>query len=324
MAYDTILKLAQLHTAVDMSIPEGALRLDEGRFILWYPKAHVKLMPKIVAGLKHIEVQYASAGLPLRGKVECIVRGAKGSVVGSSFYQHPNLIQLNPKSLGHKHEHGHLTHEIAHWQHDMHVSGGYSNSAIVAKYKAALAAPVSQGETAVRDTQKDLARVKEERKQLGDQYLKPLVQKGVLFDAAREFGKGPGTANYKVLKVKSKSVEVLVLNPGQFDKAPFTAELEGWRVNEAVSKTNPSLRMELSKLHSLMEEKRKEEEDLRSGVQKGVIQNWDQYDTVKSDWMPTVYARKNHKEWFAEIVTTMILSPGLLKDEVKDWVKSVW
>lgn len=317
--HDITLRVASRY-AVDMSIPEGAVRVDEGRFILWFAKSNLKLAPQIKAGLQKIEALYASAGIPLRGKVECIVRGAGG---GKSYYL-SNVIQLNPKSLGFKHEHGHLTHEIAHWQHDRHISGGFGNGEIRAKYKEAMAAPVSQGERDVVDVKKQLAALQAERKRLTDDFLRPLAQKGDLFDAPREFGKGVGTANYKVLKVKPKSVEALVLNPGPFDKAPFTAEIDGSAVNRALAKTDPSIRADIERKAEVLEEKRKEEEKLRSDVFKNVSKTWDQYDTVKSDWMPTTYARENHKEWFAEIVTTMVLNPSLLKDEVKDWVKRVW
>ena len=49
----------------------------------------------------------------------------------------------------------------------------------------------------------------------------------------------------------------------------------------------------------------------------------ERYRNLRSRWMPTEYARQNHREWFAELLTTRVLFPASLDEEVKAWLAQV-
>ena len=189
--------------------------------------------------------------------------------------------------------------------------------------KQAMAAPKSQGEQDAGKIKREYEAAKVELRRLQDEYTAPRVREGDEFQVVRPMGHGTGKALVRVLRVK-KTVQVQILDPKPWDKPPYVMEVSGGVANRGAAEANPGIRAELNRLSEALQTAGKEEERLRSEAQKAKTQTWNTYDEVKSDWVPSVYSRENVMEWFAEIVTTTVLSPQLLIEEVKTWVKSVW
>jgi hypothetical protein len=328
-------RVADRFAATFPFIPDTSKVFTHGvfRVILssYNPEAEDYMLPF----LDQVEKDYQAAGFPLRGPVQVLIQGQKG-VNRSRYFPSHNLVQLLPRHIA-KESDGYFTvvHEIAHWFHYNRVKGGEGNRDVRLKYHEALKSlkgvDLSQtGNERERDRAKLVALkfLLEKKRDEASTGLK----RGVIVSVPGPTGfQGPWDyiRQFKVLKAPGKKyTTVELLNPSPWDisesaqrgkKAPYIQE-------EATNTLLYNLHTQSQK--DSLSALEKEYDDMAMSIHR----KWkddtsrrgpEAYENHLADWMPTGYARTNHLEWFAEMMSTLILKPQTLKPEVQEWLHTV-
>lgn len=292
-----------------------------GVFQITVSAANVKHVPVLEEGFSKAERDYASAGFPLKGEVQIVVKGMGWRQ--RSFFT-PNYIGIIPHNLTRPDSFHTFIHELAHWYHWNQVSGGFHNEAIIDKFTEVKSEKVTGGSNYER--LQDVLKAKE--KEL--EKLKKSIPRGTVVkledwnDPFRHDYKY--VREYKVVKMGDRSGHMTfceLLNPSPWDievnkhtakPGEFFAKILTQSILEAVpalAEKAKAMREELSALWD-------QSNAYAMGKEKET-----RYEEVRSEWIPTNYARENPLEWFAELMTTMILHPTSLSDTVQAWFKSV-
>lgn len=301
-----------------------------GRFKVRYLKQHEGVVDKLGSQLLEAEKAYESAGVPIVHEIQVALTGAGAShalglyTMGSV----PPTIQIAPKSYADPKLVHTLIHELGHYFHDKVVPGGIQNPAIISKHMWAVRQkPTGHG------NQVDVLNRK--LKSLNDRYFKlneerslkkPLPRKGQVFEydpwvngkqyhvKGRIVGKRDSrTVNVEIVEAPPEYMErqrIYRRGPGPLIVPEAVAVLTFTGVNEAA----------VAELEKVEKERHEVHEQLKSLISEGKA-NDDRYEVHIHDWVPTTYARKDHFEYFAEMLTTFVL--GHLKPEPAEWLKSV-
>lgn len=274
-------------TATDDPIGSYTLR-DEGDFIIHHsPQVESTIVDDIVAKTHKAIEQCRSAGLPIVDKLHIELRrvgGASNTLAHYSTGSNPPTIVITSKSYKRPDLVSTIIHELGHYIHDKVVPGGKKNIEIQSRYLWAL------GEVQA-----------------------PRPRKGVAF----EFQYRGGLLNYSpsnkpylmtgeiIGKGRGKNLRVMILKyPSEILDDPKLGP--AFRGTDDKPKNRPVVELDLDSL--LYKGKQVEKSD-RS------------YEGHQDDWIPTAYSKKNSNEWFAELVTTLVL--GHLPEVPSSWLLSV-
>jgi hypothetical protein len=299
-----------------------------GRFNVIYPKQHAAFVQPTGELLLEVEKKYQAAGIPLAHNIRVALYG---KTVGRSNLAHyiigsnPPLVEVAPKSFADVNLVHTLIHELGHYVQDKMV--GMHSQTVLLKFMWAMRQKRTQ-EGGKRDV------LTRQLKILNKQYLqleeekyirKPLPRKGEVF----EFDPWINGAQYhvkgKIVGKKGPSALVEVIDaPEGYLKHQSVYRHMYTRGPELVvpvdiksltfAGVDPAKEAELKKV---VEERHQVYEKLKSTD--GEVD--DRYQVQQHEWVPTTYSRKDQYEWFAELVTTLVL--GHLKPEPKAWLLSV-
>ena len=287
-----------------LKVPKGAKEEMVGEhFRVIFSPTYAKTFPDAKAELLHVAGLYAKAGLPLSG--QCSILLGKSAARDSAYHRAQRAIQLNPEHDGIST----MIHEIAHWQHD--VGPGFGDRDIIDKYRLAMS---EKHDTDSKPYDKMVARqaiVRKESKELDKVMATPQCRRGATFTAVV----GGVSWDYVVLRRNDK--EVTVRKTPTSGGASVEETLRGYDVNPLFVEDWSDA---VKKSRDLFEEDNRLVQEINQLYKKLD----DTYNGTLSDWLPTEYAKKNEMEWFAELVTTMLLHPTKLTPEVQGWLKAVW
>lgn len=290
------------------NLPKDVQEVDEGRFHLYYAPRDADVLGAVKDHLRNAEAEYKQVGLPLRGttRIVLIGTGPGGSKAYGAYVDQYNAFRIKPKSV----VEGFPTfiHEIAHWQHSRHITGGYGNQDILSKYNEAMTVDRGSGGSTSDRLYLEISKKVKELEGLTDAMDIPRATKGEVFSW--------NGLRYIVLKVTRSQATFAPV-----DKSQPPATYSGYAFNEILDQAG--LMPDFQKVKRMIESLQAEIRSLRESYHKAQTQS-SRFEAVQTRWVPTEYSRKNHKEWFAEIVTTMIFKPGGLDQEVKEWVRGVW
>jgi hypothetical protein len=296
-------------------------RRQFGVFTIEITPTYEKYLPILEDGFAKAEQLFARAGFPLQKKVEIIVKG-QGWKQRSYFT--PNYLGIIPHNIEQPGAFHVFVHELAHWYHWNQVSGGFTNSSI--KYRFNEVQSVTPTGGSVLDRLKDsiAAKQKEEAK-----LLKSLAKGAVVEVEGHDniFNKKDRyTRKYKVIKPADRTGRYTfceLLNPSPWDietskhtSTPndFTRKVFTQDLLRAVLGLKEKIETVTRELHALYEQ--------QNDIAMGKAQDT-RYQELLTDWVPTQYAKENHLEWFAELLTTAVLDPGRLAPFVQEWLHEV-
>ena len=301
---------------------------DEGSFVVNYLPAHAKALEAIVAKVHKAVAAYGSSGVSFSDKLLVLLEGSGTSKVDAYYWygRTPPLIQIAPKAYRDPNLIHTLIHELGHYVHDKIVPQGYRNQTVLDQYRWAVSQK-STGEGSIMDTAVRKLKVLEaELRDLEANRTeqKPVPRKGVPFEFSyRDYWtKKEYTLTGKIIGKSGRILRVEVLNaPPEIRNFEIMPKSNGNPVLQEpvdvlfyagpkpeVDAKIKSLQEERAKLYAVVKSVSRTEED-------------DRYKSQRHAWVPTAYARKNAREWFAELCTTFIL--GHAEPEVGAWLKSV-
>ena len=317
-------------------VTPGSKKLDHLGFQVIISEAALEQEAEVLALLTRVARDYQSAGYPLKKRVNVLVQGVKGTNRSRFYGDGYNLIQLLPKTLSKEPDYYHtVVHELAHWYHFNQVAGGFHNPEIVTKFSESVRAALKVDSTTVGTP---LDRVKALHARLEQRKDKLLVasnpKRGDVISVPGKLnpfvGNEPYTRQYKVLKAPGKKTTMTeLLNPSPWDLQVWTqAGRKPPVLREEVTHSlrhhhmTPEIRAELKELDVEIAKVTQEWRDLVKGLGTSRFEET-RYEDQVTDWVPTTYAKENHKEWFAEVMTAAILKPGSMKPHVLEWLKTV-
>jgi len=307
--------------------------IETGGFVIHIYHHYIDYLGMIREGLEKASRDFSSAGFPLRGKVDIVVKG-KGAAQRSFFDPNTNHVQILPNALKSGDNYFTFIHELAHWYHYNNVPGKFNNGKIIEKFIWAKEEAPTKAQAV---DPYDILREEIAKLELDKGKLLRMVAKGAIVEITS--WDNPFTHNekvtrkYRVIKPVpgkgGKLTEVELLNPSPNDMATIVSQ--GWKppyirhhpTSELLEAT-PGLKERITAVNLEIEIKVKEMNDLvvkRENTPSEAYQRRENlYQNKLSDWMPTEYARKNPREWFAELLTTRVVKPSELSDEVKKWM----
>jgi hypothetical protein len=299
-----------------------------GRFNVRYIKQHEEHLEEVGRLLLEAEKMYQSAGVPLKHDIAVGLHGGGlGSHAAAVYHlgSNPPAIQVAPKAYKDASFLHTLIHELGHYYHDKVVPGGETNFAIQTKFMWAVRQKRTQ-EGGSRDVLKRRLDFLNKRyfELQEDQYLrKPLPRKGVPF----EFDPWIDGVQYHVKgkivgKRDSRTVNVEIIEAPEkylFRQSIYRRGPGPLVVPEAINSLtyagkDPAKEKELVEVDA-------ERTEVHKSLEGEMGKHDDRYQVQLHDWVPTSYSRKNHLEWFAELMTTLVL--GHLKEEPAKWLLSV-
>ena len=289
--------------------------VTQGPFEVTYLPKYEDLIPGLLDGLEKAENSFRKVGLPLRGVIPIRVKG-KAFGNNRSFYMNleGGFIQLVPQNLRSADNFRTIIHEIAHYWHNHFVPGGFGNGAIRSRFNEVWRTEDTGG-SAYDRIQSQIALQKKKLQQIAKQALRA----GATFEELGQEGwSGPKTylRQYRVVRVEGQKVLCEILNPSEWDKSirkegPWYDTMPLHRVAQMVSS---DYKEEYAVFMDLLNQSNEVANDPTKN---------NRYQDLSSIWVPTTYAKENHKEWFAELITTAVLDPNVLQPFVTDWLMSV-
>jgi hypothetical protein len=300
-----------------------------GRFKVIYLKQHEEHVDKLGALLEEAERMYAAAGVPIVHDISSVLSGRGASHAGALYTMGsvPPTIQFAPKSYEDPKLIHTVIHELGHYCHDKVVPGGINNSAIISKHMWAVRQKSTGKSNKVDILNRKMKALNEAYSRLSEEQnkRKPLPRKGQVF----EYDTWVNGVQYHVKgrivgKADSRTVNVEVIDAPE----AYIKRQQIYRrgpgpliVPESVDSLTYAGKDEAkeAELKKVEEERHTVYVELSSLIKSG--EGRSDYKTHLHDWVPTNYARKNHMEYFAEMMTTYIL--GHLKPEPSEWLKSV-
>jgi hypothetical protein len=294
------------------------LVIELGEFRVNILPKYAEFEPVLREGFTKAEADYARAGFPIHGPVKVEVKGKAFGGTRSFYTTGGNFIQLVPEALRNHGDYHVFVHELAHWYHQNQISGGFNNRDIVRKYTEVRGTKDTGGSNFER--LQDEIKLKE--KELNT--LRKKIPAGTIAEV--EDWDDPFRHNakyirkYKVIKPADREGHMTwceLLNPSPWDLRVSPETLKKVLTQDLVENI-PGIGQQIKELKKEVSGLYDKSNDLATGKATDT-----RYQELRSMWVPTDYAKGNHLEWFAELMTTLILSPASLADEVKDWLKSV-
>lgn len=296
---------------------------------------YLSAMPSIQEGLERAEKDFAQAGFPLKGIVRIKVMG-KGRAERSFFQTPTNFIQILPVVFN-TGVVNYVTfiHELAHWYHWNRVPGGFNNKDIFGKFVEARgsspthAKPVSEFDF----LQQEIEVLKKKEAELLRSVSKGSVVE--IEDWNDPYRKDVRvTRKYRIIKPvpgsKGRYTETELLTPSSWDLQ--IAQSQGWKppyikhiFTKDLVRAIPGLDESVSKVQGELQDRYEKSNAIATAIHNDPTLRYEkreeEYAKGVGEWMPTEYARTNHKEWFAELVTNRIVKPSNLSQPVKDWLR---
>lgn len=298
-----------------------------GSFKLKWLRQHEFAVPRAEQLFLEAEKMYASKGVPIAHTIQVGLTGKGGSHAEGLYWigSNPPTIQIPPKAFEDANLLHTIIHELGHYFHDKVVPGGMSNAEVFRRYSWACRQKRTQ-----EGGQWDV--INRKLKVLNKRYLelqdevnlrKPLPRKGQVF----EFDDWLNGTQYHVkgrMVGKKDSRNILV----ELIEAP-----ERYVRFQSVYKRGPGPIIFPTNIDSLTyagKDEAKVKELAEVEAQRAEVfaeseklkgQHDDRYEVQHHDWLPTTYARKTPAEYFAEMMTTLIL--GHLKPDPTKWLHSV-
>lgn len=299
-----------------------------GRFKLRYLKQHEAHVEKLGGLLLEADKKYASAGVPIVHEIQAVLSGTGPAARNMAVYHMgsvPPTMQFAPKSFNDPNLLLTVIHELGHYFHDKVVPDGAGNREIILRHYWAKR-QTSERAGGKTDSLTREIKLLEQKIEAARAALrsKPVPRKGqpVEWDewinGTKYHIKGKSLGKRGTREI---AVEIIEAVPGSW---------LAWRANpnrkpgpivvpidvRAFTSTAPTdaQRAELEKMdHELA--------TLQNERTQAYKEPDDRYEVQLHDWLPTSYARKDKYEYFAEMLTALVL--GHLKPEPAEWVKSV-
>jgi hypothetical protein len=289
---------------------------DLGPFLIKYLPKHLGMIPDLSNVLLKSAHRCVSAGFPIKNIVVAVT--GKGASHANALYhpgRNPPLIQVSPKVLSDPEIDYTLIHEIGHYYHDQVVPGGFSNKAILSKYRWSLGQK-NQTEGAELDSISNrLKKIRLDRDQITKNIGKRAPRKGdrVTFDYVT-FGDSFSVEG-RVLRVTKYDVMVQVTGPEGFlsllrSRGTTTLEI-------SLNKFTRITKAEIDTLEAMTQE----ENQLSKQLDISRTQVTDSFKTQFHDWLIGNNSKKNAVEWFADLFTARVL--GHLKTDPSDWIDGI-
>jgi hypothetical protein len=298
-----------------------------GRFKVRYIKQHAEHLEEVGKLLLESEQKYQAAGVPLQDNIlVALYGGGIGSHAAAVYHMgsSPPAIQVAPKAYEDASFLHTLIHELAHYYHDKVVPGGQNNVEVMTRFMWAMRQKRTQAGGS-RDVLKRRLDVLNKRyKELEEtQYIhRPLPRKGTVVEydtwsngvQYHIKGKIVGKKGRDVLIEIIEAPEKYLLRSSMYRRGP------GPLVVPESASTLTYVGKDEAKERELKEVE-KERHEVYETLKGEISKPDDRYEVQLHDWVPTTYSRKNHMEWFAELLTTFVL--GHLKEEPSKWLLSV-
>lgn len=318
-AYSALEQLGPvLEVATKVQIPDPEREnpyniVKRGPFKVYYRNAHKKQVGRVITFLMQALKAYTDQGIIFDVEIPVMVRSPKrGTRNALAWYWYGDRNVLGgrghlifvPKYLDHPNGYSTTLHEMAHFLQWELLPGGANHAGIKEKYAEAMALPITGGNV--------LSRVIDEVKTTKKEFAKVLRAWLRKQPAVTKIG----TTNYKYLyptfKVtfnrnyaNSTSISTYS-NPELGTLTDTNAEWVDPEEYKAICESFTSTLDELAK-----------EWKTAADAQKGGDQGYGQW---RNRLLPTDYAKKNDREWFAESMTALLIAPQGVDPDLKSWL----
>jgi len=291
-----------------------------GRFNVQYLQQHAAFVPRIGDLLLDAEKQIAAAGFQIPHEIQVLVTGRGAAHANAVYYaQVPPTIKIAPKAYGLGTLVLTLIHELGHYFHDKVVPNGFRNGAVAGRYRWAMGQETTGEGNDIDALKIKQKKIEEEQEELRKVTYK-IPRKGTKVEYMRDWFGQKYLLKGTVIGKQGK-FDVLI----QLEDCPLLSffRQHGMYPNgimpESISRLvqpDPAVSAKLSDL----EHQRQALESQAHQIAKGGKAD-NTYEAQFHDWVPTTYARKNNREWFAEMFVTLVR--GHLKPEPAAWMKNV-
>jgi len=284
---------------------KGQTLVRHGKFLVWYLPRYKEYLPVVLDGLDRAEQTYQKVGYVLPQGITVLMAGLSNGQ--RSFYSdaHGGYIQLFPSTFKDRAAFSVFIHELAHYYHNHAVSGGFSNLVIKRQYSDLM-----------EDRPKNAPKL--DTVSVAAQKMKALEK--AYQDVSKNFPKG------KLLTVDGRSVSVREVKKKGMTTSVVLEYVEALPSDRgvlgvtkglsALVKDIPQLKQELDDLSRQYNEVIKVYNDAVLDPGRDIAK----YETPRSAWFPTDYAKTNYLEWFAELVTARLVAASHLDPVVLDWI----
>lgn len=291
-------------------------RVKQGPFVLYYLPKYQDLIADLLDAFKRAETDYRAAGFPLHGVITVKVMARAFNSLRSFYTEDEGgYIQLIPHNLKAPDAYETLIHEIAHFYHNHFVTGGFRNHAIQSRYNEVKSAQNTGGS----QIEQFIDQMKAAEKAF-DARIRKVFHPGFTYEKEDYAGFGPSsgkyTRQYRVVRWEGKKLLVEILNPSDWDRQirpGMTTHYDTIGNPRVLAPLIPELQVMAIRQSAMIDEYNALVDSAKD----------DRYENLRSEWIPTNYAKTNYREWFAEVMTTAVLHPNVLSDQVWAWLRSV-
>lgn len=338
---------------VKIRSPKQTHTVFDGVFAINYIPEYEDMLQIVRPMLKRAEALYTKAGLPLsRGRSRLIqIYINRMGKTSYCFYRdkgfdkstmkmigpHIYIVPVRVKDLDTEDA---VVHELAHYYHNEFIQGGIGNQAIQKAFSEVSGHMDVEGLGSEADNLlKEEKALAEELNQLRKQVSKTGFEFEDIYETEENGGSGKSGEKEKRKKryvvvgkddialEKGKKLTVVRLQETgiySFDGASWVPIPGAVLLKRAMS-ADTILLHGITPFRDRVREIRDKQDKVHTQMAalRASGSKIDRYTKPLSKWVATTYAKKNHCEWFAELLTMAVSNPSALEPDVVAWLKYV-